>query len=184
MPTASFSDVAGAKRILLYGATGSGKSTAAQQIGDALGLPVHFVDDEVGWLPNWNFRPDDAQIRIVDELVRGDRWVLDSAYGKWRDRVLAHADVVIALDYPRWISLTRLLKRTRQRAFKRELVCNGNVETWGRVFSKDSIIRWHFHSFESKRSRIEQMETAHDGPPVLRLRSLRDYGMLMRELGR
>lgn len=61
MPVASLSDVERAQRVLLYGVTGSGKSTAAARLGAALGLPVHFVDDEVGWLPGWVERPQDEQ---------------------------------------------------------------------------------------------------------------------------
>ena len=34
-----------ADRILVYGVTGSGKSTAALRIGEVTGLPVTLVDD-------------------------------------------------------------------------------------------------------------------------------------------
>lgn len=51
MPRAIFDDVARARRILFYGVTGSGKSTAATRFGRARGLPVVLVDDAVGWLP-------------------------------------------------------------------------------------------------------------------------------------
>ena len=47
MPVAPLSDVEHARRVLLYGVTGSGKSTAAARLDAALGLPVHLVDDEV-----------------------------------------------------------------------------------------------------------------------------------------
>ena len=39
-------------RILVYGVTGSGKSTAAVAIGSRTGLPVTLVD-EITWLPGW-----------------------------------------------------------------------------------------------------------------------------------
>lgn len=51
MPPATVDDVQRAKRVLVYGVTGSGKSTAAVVIGARLGLPVHLADDEFGWLP-------------------------------------------------------------------------------------------------------------------------------------
>ena len=41
-------------RILIYGVTGSGKTTLAKQIGEITGLPWHSADDEIGWLPNWS----------------------------------------------------------------------------------------------------------------------------------
>ena len=45
------------KRILVYGVTGSGKTSLAQRIAEILALPWHSMDDEVGWLPGWVERP-------------------------------------------------------------------------------------------------------------------------------
>ena len=45
--------MAGARRILVYGVTGSGKTTLVRRIGLAAGLPWHSVD-EIGWLPGWS----------------------------------------------------------------------------------------------------------------------------------
>ncbi|BCW70380.1 hypothetical protein NicSoilB8_14240 [Arthrobacter sp. NicSoilB8] len=52
----------------------------------------------------------------------------DSAYGGWRDLVLARAELVVALDYPRWLSLSRLVRRTVRRIVTGPVVCNGNRE--------------------------------------------------------
>lgn len=65
-----------------------------------------------------------------------------------------HAEVIVALDYPRWLSLARLLRRTWRRVRDSQPVCNGNIETWAQVFGRDSIIVWHFTSFARKRARI------------------------------
>ena len=65
-------------RVLLYGVTGSGKSTAARAVGARTGHPV----------------------TLVDELT-------------WLDLVLPRAELVVGLDYPRWLSLGRLARRAR-----------------------------------------------------------------------
>ena len=169
MPMANYADLAQARRIMVYGVTGSGKSYAARRIGAALDLPVHLVDDEIGWLPHWEERPLDDQRRIADEITSGDKWVLDSAYGKWRDIVLPRTEIIIALDYPRMLSLSRLLKRTVVRIIDQEEICNGNTEDWSALFSKDSIIAWHFRSFKRKRRTMRAWERAQTGPRVLRL---------------
>jgi hypothetical protein len=62
----------------------------------------------------------------------------------------------VALDYPRWFSLQRLLRRTVSRAATGQEMCNGNTETWRQMFSRDSIIVWHFRSWRRKRARIHQ----------------------------
>ncbi len=78
MPTASPADLRAASRVLCYGVTGSGKSTAATEIGAKLGLPVHLVDDEIGWLPGWINRPVGRQIELATQIVAAERWILDS----------------------------------------------------------------------------------------------------------
>jgi adenylate kinase family enzyme len=183
VPTAAPADLRGAHRILIYGVTGSGKTTAADRIGEVLGLPSHHVDDEIGWLPGWVERPADDQRRLAAEMAAGEIWVIDSAYGKWRDVVTARAMYVVALDYPRWVSLTRLVRRGLRRVIAKEQMCNGNYESWGRLLGKDSIIRWHFRSFTRKHEAIAAMESAPEGPPVVRLRRPSDLDALVRMLG-
>ena len=48
VPVGTLDDVVSASRILVYGVTGSGKSTAALSLGEILELPVHLVDEEFG----------------------------------------------------------------------------------------------------------------------------------------
>jgi adenylate kinase family enzyme len=182
VPTAAPADLRGAHRILIYGVTGSGKTTAADRIGEILGLPSHHVDDEIGWLPGWVERPADDQRRLAAEMAAGEVWVIDSAYGKWRDVVTAQAQYVVALDYPRWVSMTRLVRRGLRRVIAKEPVCNGNYESWGRLLGKDSIIRWHFQSFRRKHEVILAMESSPDGPPVVRLRRQADLDCLFATL--
>lgn len=169
MPAATLDDLARADRVLLYGVTGSGKSTAAGRLGGVLDLPVHLVDEEIGWLPGWVPRPGDDQRRIASAIVAGPRWILDSAYSGFRDIVEQRAQVVVALDYSRSLTLARLGRRTVSRLVLRTPMCNGNVETLRQALSRDSIIAWHFRSFGRKRDRMRSWEAAPDGVPVLRL---------------
>lgn len=95
-------------RVLFYGVTGSGKSSAAHLYAAASGLPEFSADDDIGWLPGWQQRSTEQQREIAADVAARDRWVLDSAYGVWRDIVVPRAELVVALDYPRWLSLSRL----------------------------------------------------------------------------
>lgn len=143
-------------RILVYGVTGSGKTTLARRVGAATGVPWHSADDEIGWLPGWTQRPLEEQRSLAEQICAEPAWVLDTAYGTWADVPLSRAELIVALDYPRWLSLHRLVRRTLRRAITREEACNGNVESWRTLFSTDSIILWHFRSWARKRARIRQ----------------------------
>jgi adenylate kinase family enzyme len=161
--------LSGARRIIVYGVTGSGKSFAAERIAARLGLPAFYVD-ELTWLPGWVQVEDARQREIFGEIAAGDAWVLDSAYGKWLDVVLTRADLVVGLDYPRWFSLQRLVRRTVARSVTRAPVCNGNRESVSSVFSRDSIIAWHFRSFVSKQTRMRTWAAQADAPRTILFR--------------
>lgn len=170
-----------ARRILLYGVTGSGKTTAAALVSARTGIPWTHVDD-LTWEPGWVAVPEEEQRRRFAEICAGDSWILDSAYGAWLDVVLARADLVVALDYPRWLTLLRLVRRTVARLVDRRPICNGNVETLGSVLGDDSIIRWHIRSFERKRERVRAWEREPPGPAVLRFTRPADLDRWVRTL--
>ena len=154
------------RRILVYGVTGAGKTVAAQRIAARNGLPL-VLADELTWQPGWVPVPEQEQRELFATVAAEDRWVLDSAYGAWLDVVLPRAELIVALDYPRWFSLQRLTRRTLIRSIDKKPICNGNTESLRGIFGEDSIIRWHFRSFARKRQRMRQWAAADDGPPVL-----------------
>ncbi len=118
----------GARRILLHGVTGAGKTTLGLALAERLGLP--FVDmDHLSWRPGWTEVPPEQLAATVEDLAAGEEWVFDTAYSRVRPTVLARAQVVVALDYPLRVVRWRLLRRTARRVLTRERVCHGNVET-------------------------------------------------------
>lgn len=157
-------------RILVYGVTGSGKSVLAERISAAVKVPWYSVDD-LTWEPGWVQLPvEDQRIRI-SAICAQERWVLDSAYGQWLDIPLARAEMIVGLDYPRWLSMARLIRRTVRRVIERDLVCNGNRESLRLFLSRESIIVWHFRSFKRKQRRMREWRADPDLPPVLLFRS-------------
>lgn len=154
------------RRVLVYGVTGSGKSTAALRLGAATGLPV-VLADEIAWNPGWVLTEEGEQRRIFGDIAAGERWVLDTAYGTWLDLALPRADLVVGLDYPRWLSFHRLLRRSVVRAIDKKPICNGNTESFRLLLRRDSILVWHTRSFARKRRRMRAWAADPDGPEVL-----------------
>ena len=171
-----------ARRVMVYGVTGAGKTTAAARISEATGIPWVSVDD-LTWEPGWVAVPPEEQRRRVTEICSRDAWLLDTAYGDWLDVPLARVELVVALDYPRWLSLQRLVRRTLARVLDKKTICNGNTETWRQMLGSDSIIRWHFRSFPRKRDRIAAWTADPEGPRVLRFTTPRELDRWIAALG-
>ena len=162
-----------ARRILIYGVTGSGKTTYAERLSAKTGIPWHSVD-ELTWEPNWTEVPLEIQRDRFEEICARDEWILDTAYAKWIDIPSGRVELIICLDYPRWVSLSRLLRRCTARVFDKNPVCNGNRETLRNTLSRNSIIGWHFKSFGRKRERMRNWEAQDEGPAILRFTSPSD----------
>ena len=141
-----------------------------------------WLVDDLAWQPGWVLMPEDEQRRMFAEIAAGDRWVLDSAYGVWLDVVLPRADLVVGLDYPRWLSLQRLVRRSLLRVVDKRTVCNGNTETWRALVSRDSIVVWHFRSFTRKRTRMRTWAASADGPEVRLFARPRDLEAWLRSI--
>lgn len=162
-----------ARRIMTYGVTGSGKTTYARKVAEATGLPIHEMD-EICWNPGWTQVDDEEQRRRVAEICAGDAWVIDTAYGKWLDIPMERVQLVLGLDYPRWLSLSRLIRRAVTRAIDKKPVCNGNTESWRQMFSRESIILWHFRSFRRKSQRMNKWAAQEGDPQVVLFRHPRE----------
>jgi adenylate kinase family enzyme len=170
-------------RILVYGVTGSGKTALAARVAERTGLPWHALDD-LTWEPGWVAVPPDEQRRRVEAVCAGEQWVLDTAYSQWIDIVFARVELVVGLDYPRCLSLGRLIRRSLLRVVDRRAVCNGNTESFRQLFSRDSIVAWHFRSFARKRARIRAWAADESGPAVVHLTSPRETRRWLATLSR
>ena len=159
-------------RYVIYGVTGSGKTTLAAAISARTGIPWHCMDD-IAWEPGWVQVSPEEQRERAAPMIAGERWVMDTAYSSYRDLALARAHVLVALDYGRWLTLARLIRRTVRRVVDKRPVCNGNTETWRQTFSRDSIIVWHFRSYSRKRQQMREWAQHSPGPRVVHLTSPR-----------
>ena len=145
-----------ARRIVVRGASGSGKTTMARRISAALGVP-HVELDGVYHQPGWTPLPDDEFLARVASIADEDAWVVCGNYRVVGDLLTARADTVVLFDLPRRTVMARIVRRTLRRAARREELWNGNRERWRNLFSTDpeqSIIAWAWTTHAEHHSRI------------------------------
>jgi adenylate kinase family enzyme len=158
------------QRILVNGVAGAGKSTLARELSGQLDLAYTEVDSlfhGAGWTRRPTFLDD------VSALVSQSRWITEYQYDEARPLMLPRTDLMVWLDVPRRLAMTRVTSRTLRRRFRREVLWNGNVEgpLW-RIFTDDEhIIRWAWTSYPRVAQRMDQVLRARPGLPVVRLRT-------------
>jgi adenylate kinase family enzyme len=175
------------RRIVVYGWTGSGKTTMSRRIGAALGLSVIELD-AIFWSPGgWrsleveDFRS--AALEAIASCTAG--WVCEGNYTPIRQSILPLADTVVWLRLPFRVTYARVWRRTIRRMITREpLWGSGNRESWRLSFaSRDSLLLYAFtqrrHAF---RSLIADLEAHGQHAQVIELRSAREVDAFLRSL--
>jgi adenylate kinase family enzyme len=170
------------RRILINGATGSGKTTLAQRLGALLGIGVVELD-ALYHQPNWTPTPPDQFLEKVRAAIDShpEGWVVAGNYSQVRPYLLSQADTAIWLRLPWRVSYSRMLWRTLRRAWTKEELWNGNRESWRLSFaSKDSLLLWgiHHHRATLRKTRQALYETDHNAR-VIELRSAREVRLLL-----
>ncbi len=101
------------QRIVIVGGTGSGKTTLASELSDALGLPAHHLDviARHGGGTGVERSPSERAAALA-EIVESGRWIAEGIHLGWTDDLLQAADVIIWLDHVSWRSSSaRMVKR-------------------------------------------------------------------------
>ena len=175
------------RRIVVWGVTGSGKTTLAKRLGLALDLPVVELDGirhATGWdSADW----DDFRAILSDRLDHyTDGWVLEGSYSAVHDTYVPRTDTLLWIHLPWRVSFWRLFRRTIARAWGQKPLYteNGPHESWRQSFlSKNSILWWSI-SMHRERERTIPARIA-SLPPAIRvheLRSPREVEALLRSV--
>ena len=139
-------------RIAVIGATGSGKTTLAQDLAKLLGI-VHIELDAFYWGPNWTQPDPEDFLARTKGVLQTDGWVVDGNYSEIRGLVWSEADTVVWLNYSLLVVLRQLFRRTVRRFIRKEVLWNGNIEDWREHFlSTESLFVYAVrHTFRFRR---------------------------------
>lgn len=158
--------------MVVLGSSGAGKSTLARRLAACVGGTVVELD-AIYHQPGWTHPTDEEFRETVSWLVSLDRWVIDGNYSVVRPLVLAAADTVLWLDYPRWLVMQRVLRRSVMRAVWRRELWNGNRESVRNWLDPEHPIRWSWSNFDRKRREFDSLLVELSGPDWEHLRVAR-----------
>ena len=170
-----------ARRILVAGAAGAGKTTLAARIAAATGVP-HTEIDGLYWRAGWTANA--AFVEEVEALVAEHAWVTEFQYHEVLPILADRADLLVWLRPPRPLVLFRVVRRTILRRIRRELLWGVNREQplWRIFTDRDHIIRYAVRGFRTTEDRLREAAAAHPRLPMVQVRSRRDAERLLARL--
>lgn len=167
-----------ARRWLIVGASGTGKSTLATELSRVLGLAVVHLDSHF-WKDGWVETPNEEFDGIVTRLCAADEWIMDGNYSRTLHLRLPRAQVVVLLDLPTPVALWGIYRRALLfRGRSRPDLPDGCPEQWPDA----EFVRWVV-TYRA-RSRPKVLRRIAEAPHVrlVRLRSRREIRRFMDRL--
>jgi adenylate kinase family enzyme len=163
------------QRVLVIGSGGAGKSTFAAQLAQRTGLPLIHLD-QCYWRAGWVEPAKDEWLATVDELVAGERWIMDGNFGGTMERRLAACDNVVFLDLSRWLCLWRVVARwMRHRGVARPDMAPGCHERLDASF-----LAWIFNYPERSRPKVmRRLASLRPDQRAIVLRSRREVAQFL-----
>ena len=106
------------QRIMIFGRSGSGKSTFAHRLHVAIGLPLHHLDRHF-FVENWVERDYQEFLNIQRSIIDQDEWIIDGNSIRSLEMRYQRAELCLYFNYPRLICYYRVFKRRFEK--KREI---------------------------------------------------------------
>lgn len=98
-------------KIVVVGVSASGKSTFTKKLSAKVNIPATFMDS-IMWKPGWVYVGDEETVNRLEQVSSAEKWIIEGYISsKARTLVFDRADLIIYLDYSRWISSLRYIKR-------------------------------------------------------------------------
>ena len=157
------------KRICIIGNSAAGKSTLAQHLANHLNLAVCHLD-QIAHIPHTNWEPRDRELMRTDHqnfLAQYDQWIIEGNYSFLMPERFAQATAIIWLDFSRWGSAYRFVKRSLQNNKNRAGNLEGAIQQFNLNMLKHILI-----TVPKNKVRYQNLIAA-SGIPYVRLTSFK-----------
>lgn len=118
-------------RVIIFGASGTGKTTLCRKIAEKCHLEALHLDS-IYWKKNWeHIDKEEFDIKMKDFFTQHEKWVIDGNYTNNRhfEKRLELADTIIFLDFGLQVSLHGIVERaTRYKHRNRSDMAEGCIE--------------------------------------------------------
>ncbi|MBQ9543832.1 MAG: adenylate kinase, partial [Clostridia bacterium] len=85
------------ERVAVIGCPGSGKSTFSLKLAALTGLPLFHLDN-IWWKSDGTHIPREEFDRILSEILKKDKWIIDGFYSRTLERRIVSCDTVVFCD--------------------------------------------------------------------------------------
>jgi len=125
------------------------------------------------WVPRLEFVDD------VARLSAGERWTTEWQYPAARPILASRADLLVFLDLPHWLVMTRVVKRTLWRRLRHIELWNGNFEPPLRtvLHDRDHVVRWAWRTHHEHLARVTELIEQRPDLPVVRVQTSRQIDL-------
>ncbi|MCU4313612.1 adenylate kinase [Acinetobacter bereziniae] len=172
-------------KINVVGTSAVGKTTFAKKLAEKLQL--HYIElDDLFWLDDWEETSDHAFFLKIQQAIESAKhgFVIDGNYTRTTHVKWQTIDTVIWLDFPFHINLYQSIKRAISRAvFNKKLwQHSNNRESFGKMFSADSIIWWMIKTHQKNRQQYITMmnDPQYSHIQFIHLKSRKDCDQFLR----
>lgn len=173
-------------RIWIIGGPGSGKTYLSKQISLNRDI-THIELDQLFWLPHWQRESDSNLQHKVAQISNQDSWIIDGVYIQVGEILSARANLVIWLDLPLIILLIRTIKRAVNNLLYKKVFCNGNRESFKRLFTRESIVFFVINSYQENKENykkiFDSLKAKNSDTCIVHVKNNEDYKKLSKIFG-